>query len=407
MAYKWVNPITGQPDYYVSGGSDFTGNITVTKADPEVKLIDSGNSEYTRITKSDTNNKAVRYNRVFRPAGAGNALSFDGNNDYAYIDPTGLPTTSLTISVWFKKASDMGSSYRRAIAYGTAGNLNMIWLGYYDGDIRVQVYNGGSQSSTSTGEWEHLAIVVEADEWLLYHNGSYIGKVTETLALTNGYLWLGDTPHNPGAEIYKGGIDNLEIWDRELTLEEIQTIYNSGAAAYSNTSASPWDDSLVGLWRCDEGSGVTAEDSVGSRDATLENGTAWTTGKVPTASTIIEAEVWSSEDGDNEGEEGIQTFGDANGRTIISGTTAYQVATIMSSVGIGTASLLSSVKCFVGGNVRVAGSYLGVYTSNVASTGTATILAVGANSASSAGFLTFLFANGTSAFVPYFAAAST
>jgi hypothetical protein len=76
-------------------------------------------------------------------------------------------------------------------------------------------------------------------------------------------------------------------------------------------------------------------------------------------------------------------------------------------VGIGTASLLSSVKCFVGGNVRVAGSYLGVYTSNVASTGTATILAVGANSASSAGFLTFLFANGTSAFVPYFAAAST
>jgi len=42
----------------------FTGNLNVSKADPEIRLTDTGNGEYTRITKSDTYNEAVRYNRV-------------------------------------------------------------------------------------------------------------------------------------------------------------------------------------------------------------------------------------------------------------------------------------------------------------------------------------------------------
>ena len=53
--------------YVKTAGDTMTGNLAVSKADPELKLTDTGDSEYTRVTRTDTSGKATRYNRVTEP----------------------------------------------------------------------------------------------------------------------------------------------------------------------------------------------------------------------------------------------------------------------------------------------------------------------------------------------------
>jgi len=58
-------------------GLTLTGNLEIKKVDPEHRLTDTGNSEYSRVTKADTTNVAQRFNRVNTPGDQGTALNFD------------------------------------------------------------------------------------------------------------------------------------------------------------------------------------------------------------------------------------------------------------------------------------------------------------------------------------------
>src|SRR3990167_9999886 len=55
--------------YSLLDGSNqpFTGNIEISKVDPELRLTDTGNSEYSRLTRADANNQMVLYNRIDQP----------------------------------------------------------------------------------------------------------------------------------------------------------------------------------------------------------------------------------------------------------------------------------------------------------------------------------------------------
>ena len=55
----------------------------------------------------------------------------------------------------------------------------------------------------------------------------------------------------------------------------------------------------------------------------------------------------------------------------------------------------------------VANSYVGIESKGMVGVGTATMLSLSGSASKSAGFLTFIFASGTSAFVPFFASSST
>ena len=73
-------------------------------------------------------------------------------------------------------------------------------------------------------------------------------------------------------------MDEVAIWaDTMLTPSDAVTIYNSGAPTDLSQFSTPPDN----YWRFEEGSGTTTEDSLGSADATLINGTAFST-DVPT-----------------------------------------------------------------------------------------------------------------------------
>ena len=101
--------------------------------------------------------------------------------------------------------------------------------------------------------------------------------------------------------------------------------------------------------------------------------------------------------------------------TATGGTSSFQAvnagsfrggATILTSLSMATSTVIAST-AFIGGSLRVSGTYIGVSSNNIASTGTGTILAATSVAARSSGYLKFVFTSGTSAFVPFFLSATS
>jgi hypothetical protein len=79
---------------------------------------------------------------------------------------------------------------------------------------------------------------------------------------------------------FNGSIDEVLIFNRSLSSDEISQLYNSGNGLYANTSIAPFNDGLVAGWHFDEGTGTTAYDITGRNNGTLVNGPTWVDGKI-------------------------------------------------------------------------------------------------------------------------------
>lgn len=305
-----------------------TGNLEISKADPEMRLTDTGDSEYTRITRSDTGGLAARYNRCEKPAGAGQGLDLEsGSSQYAYYSPGSSVQGSGTyigVSFWFKAESVQNQCIcNNAAAWPNEDGWSVY--AFSDGGIRIYCFDGSSNdyyridSSAglySAGTWVHVAGGIDTS-----NRSNDVWRVNDTDVLSSstgagspsGYT-SGSNNFEVGRTPYTDGIvDELAVFDRVPTLAEITTWYNSGAGAQIPTGTSD----LVALYRFDN----DVVDSKNGYNLTTVNNPVYATGKVPGAAADNESLVWSSQDGVESGEEGIQTFGDANGRTVIQGDT--------------------------------------------------------------------------------------
>ena len=153
----------------------------------------------------------------------GNALSFDGVDDY--VDIPSITTSSIiTFEAWFKRIS-LGVSYPRlhsrgaspwSLEFGINDNIDKLsyFLAFTD-----DTTTGWQEIYTVTNEiWYHTAITWDGTWVRLYVNG---GEVHSSNA------WAGKTlnqgPSNIGGPNYFNGIiDEVRIYNRALSAEEIK-----------------------------------------------------------------------------------------------------------------------------------------------------------------------------------------
>ena len=162
----------------------------------------------------------------------GNALEFDGNNDYVdcgqsdALDITG----SLTIEAWVKpytKNSNLtivANSYAGLNNSGYAFHIN-TWNNT-DRKIGFETNNGDPivtrDSVVEFNQWQHIAVTASGVTATVYVNGEakkVIGNVTLTSSKPN-VLNIGAMP-NP-AYYYKGQIDEVRIWNVVRSQDEIK-----------------------------------------------------------------------------------------------------------------------------------------------------------------------------------------
>ncbi len=175
----------------------------------------------------------------------GNALDFDGTDDNIMI-PSDSAFTNMsewTISAWIKpKAYEFDIAGTNAV--GNGGYLFYISsLGQIGGFIDTEASGNGNYRAISSDvipldEWTHVTWVYEGDisdeaSTRLYINGietsyePYDGSTGTNYSDTGFDLYIGNqVPEGYGP--IDGIIDDVRIYNRELTTDEIADLYNGG-----------------------------------------------------------------------------------------------------------------------------------------------------------------------------------
>ena len=243
--------VTFTPAAGFSGAGSFTYTITDGKggsaqgsvsvsvnalpSQPAGLVLALGFNEATGILASDSsgaaNHGTVR-EAQFVAGRFGNALSFDGVNDWVTVaDSASLDlSNTMTLEAWVNPRTV--DNWQTLLLKEGAGT--MAYELYSNNDVnRPAAYftgtNGTIRAVTGTaalavGTWTHLAVTYDGANMRLYVNGILVRTTARTGAMiaTDGVLHIGGN-QVWGGEFFSGLIDDMRIYNRALSAAEIQT----------------------------------------------------------------------------------------------------------------------------------------------------------------------------------------
>lgn len=174
------------------------------------------------------------------------AFNFNGFSDYiSVLDNPSLSVSNVSISAWYY-ANDYGSegqlwqghivSKREVSGWGNSFQLalesttptNGIWATYTIGGNGWVAYN--SNVDLVSNEWINITYTHDNNFAKLYLNGILVAttNVTGGLSFNNLPMWFGARPAAGGnSSFFNGKLDDIGIWNRALTQQEITALYNS------------------------------------------------------------------------------------------------------------------------------------------------------------------------------------
>ncbi|MFF6956759.1 LamG-like jellyroll fold domain-containing protein [Streptomyces sp. NPDC008317] len=177
------------------------------------------------------------------PGAVGNAVTFDGIDDYLYSDiPTVHTSYGFSVAAWVNLSTMPGSS---AVVAAQPGNNSPGFELYYNKTTDRWAFNQYTADTTSAtpveaaqaagggvhpGEWVHLAGVYDsaADLMTLYVNGVAAGtKAYATPWDARRGLQIGAGSHggNP-TSFFPGSIDDVRIYDKPLVQNDVTRLAN-------------------------------------------------------------------------------------------------------------------------------------------------------------------------------------
>ena len=231
------------------------------------------------------------------------ALDFDGTNDRVAANgvATELNSTSpaanlpLSVSAWVYP--DDGTSEQLVFGFydnNIFANGPSVWFGGTDFKFAYASESFTTVHSSSTYEinnWHHVVLTIGADRaGVLYVNGS--SAATFSSAFNSGGLDMfsiamdydddGDGSATSASKYFDGKIDEVAVWNDELTSAEVTAIYNSGNMLNVSSDSGNYASAanLKGYYRFNEGSGTSLQDNSSNSNTGTITGATWTAGFV-------------------------------------------------------------------------------------------------------------------------------
>jgi hypothetical protein len=159
----------------------------------------------------------------------GAALSFDGVNDWVTVpDANSLDlTTGITMSAWVN-AAQVGSIYRTVLMKEQPGGMiYTLYAGDGTGKPGGHVYTTAENriagpSNTPLNTWTYLTSTWNGTTLRLYVNGVEVANkaLAGTIRTSTGVLRIGG--NNIWSEWFRGSIDEVRVYNRALSVAEIQ-----------------------------------------------------------------------------------------------------------------------------------------------------------------------------------------
>jgi len=221
-------------------------------------------------------------------AGAGNALKFDGTNDYVTLGADAslaLTNGAFTIEAWISPAEK--TSICTILGRKNGGGSNPGYAFYANSwstaDRRLVFETQGTVIKTvapviTWDQWQHVAATWDGAALRFYVNGGE-QATTGTVNLVDGGVAATLGAFSTANLLYRGTLDEVRAW----TVTRSEAELRDGMHRTLNGD----EAGLVAYYRCDHSSSDTVLDLTASHhDGTLVNGPVWVAGDFPCADAI-------------------------------------------------------------------------------------------------------------------------
>ena len=179
------------------------------------------------------------------------AYSFNGSSSYCRFGSPLVSGTPVTLSVWVNFAVLGVSDQYTLLCIGNSGSADDVIRIFHntgtDRGMTIQQYDGSNDGSIisgyypNTGEWVHVvAVFTSNSSRTMYVDGVNVGTNTTVVSAltTQDHVSVGRLEWTTNIQYVNGLITQPAIWDRALTQENVDALYNSGAGVpYTNFSA--------------------------------------------------------------------------------------------------------------------------------------------------------------------------
>ncbi len=245
---SWTSSAVGElPNNGVTETKWGSGNADMTR---NVLLLHLNEISGTLADDSGNSNSGTNFGGTYGAVGKfDNAISLDASAERIEVaNSQSLNITKdITVSVWVKPASNTHSSWN----YFTAHQNSLKYeFGVYNAGLnpRWKVYNSSGTSTEvsagtmTVGNWHNVVGVRAGTSVLLYLDGVQIASNTNfqgDLRAAAGVIIVGG---DTGSRYFNGTLDEVAIWNRSLSTQEITEIYKRGATRL-NLSVQSCDDS--------------------------------------------------------------------------------------------------------------------------------------------------------------------
>jgi Concanavalin A-like lectin/glucanases superfamily len=158
--------------------------------------------------------------------------SFNGTTSKIVTGTLFKPST-WSMNCWINPAATQTDTWGAAWYVGGAGAPNgAYWIRTAASPTAWTLWNGSTSSVTATipvSTWSMTTITYDGAYARAYTNGVLVsGPTAQTINAASGTWFLGDISAAGTSYSYQGLMDEVGMWDRELTQAEITALYNSG-----------------------------------------------------------------------------------------------------------------------------------------------------------------------------------
>ena len=224
-----------------------------------------------------TNNNSV----TFVAGKIGNGANFVSAS-YQYFSNAPTPNTgagAFTISTWLKTSSS--PTVNPIYDFGTRNtnqnfDLYINSTGKLTGNFWTGVGIAQSSTTVNTGNWVFGTVTYDGTYTRIYVNGILEG--TSTANTANIVANLHVIGNDGGTTYYNGMLDEMGIWNRALSADEVSQLFNSGRGNAYPLTDTPSLYGGVAYYKLDESSG-NASDSISSNTLT-NTSTTYASGKI-------------------------------------------------------------------------------------------------------------------------------
>ncbi len=242
------DPVRNITNWYLNGSSLMALNMP---------FEGGSNNSFTRDYSGNEHNGIVSgpiWNITGGYGGAG-AYSFDAVDDY--ID-TGTFNSkdphNCTLTAWVNvhekppsnngyilaKGNDASASSYAIFVYGTS---NTTLLADFMVRGSAAQWAGSPAGSLTTDSWHHIAGVIQGQTMKIYLDGEFMASntISGTISPSEQSVWIGAQNRGGYNYRFKGLIDEVQMYNRSLSADEIKILYQGRSYIMSANEITPGD----------------------------------------------------------------------------------------------------------------------------------------------------------------------